>query len=87
MRPSGPLLMTPVVTHSVTQLLETLCLQNTPGLSDSIAHLGAELHAHLPGSARAGSCCGQPWWSAPVATASLLDGPLIAVSQSKLPRG
>jgi hypothetical protein len=40
--PRRPLLTAPVVTHLVTQR-PTLCLQNTPKLSDTVAHLGLSL--------------------------------------------
>jgi restriction system protein len=43
---------------------KTLCVQNTPRTSATVAHLGLRHGVHPLGSARVGSRCGQPWWSA-----------------------
>ena len=51
----------------------SVCLQNTPGLSETVAHLGVAVTACPSGSACVGSRCGQPWWSAIADLASLLQ--------------
>jgi hypothetical protein len=47
-----------------TRSTVTACLQNTPNLSDAVAHLGTRHRASPPASAYVGPCCGQDWWSA-----------------------
>jgi hypothetical protein len=62
---SAGLLQAAALLHSLLHLIA--CLQNTPRLSDVVAHLGQLLWEHPLGSARVGPCCGQPWWSATAA--------------------
>ena len=50
----------------------TASLQNTPRLSDTVAHLGLQPRARPLASVRVGCCCGQPWWSARTSLASEL---------------
>ena len=56
--------VSPLILYSGTQrarrALGTIWLQNTPGLSGTVAHAGWGLPARLFGSAFAGSRCGQP---------------------------